>query len=75
MPRGATPRENQLARLSLLDKQLKDATTPSKLEKVKALLQARTTGYVGKKESEKVKALRRAIRKREASLAKGIARD
>ena len=75
MPRGATPRENQMARLSLLDKQLENATTQSKLDKIKALFQAHTTGYTGKKDTPEIKALRRAIRKREVSLAKGIASD
>lgn len=70
MPKGATPRENQMARLSLLDKQLKDATTEGKLEKVKSLFQAYTGGFVGKKDTPEIKSLRRAIRKREDSLLK-----
>ena len=70
MPKGSTPRENQMARLSLLDKQLKDATTSGKLEKLKSLFQAYTGGYTGKEETPQVKALRRAIRKREDSLLK-----
>ena len=76
MPKGnVTPTDRSLQRLSMLDKQLKDATTPTKLQRVKTLLKAYTTGISSSApEGDRVKALRRKIAKREESLLKNANR-
>lgn len=69
MPKGSSPREVSLAKLSLLDKQITNATRPSLLEKIKLQIDLRTKGVsLTKPQSVKVKALRSKIKKRSASL-------
>lgn len=71
MPKGQTPRQNSNARLLKLEEQLKKATTPTTLQKVKTLLKA-YTGGIGdpKEESAAVKKLRRKIAVMEDSRTK-----
>ena len=70
MPKGQNPRQGSLAKLGAMEAQLKQATTQSKLQKVKSLLKAYTTGYTGEKEPANVKALRRKIAMRQEALLK-----
>lgn len=59
-----------MAKLAAMDKQLKDATTQSGLQKIKTLLKSYTTGITSQPESKEVKALRRKIAIRENALLK-----
>lgn len=70
MPKGQNPRSSSMAKLGAMEKQLENATTQSKLQKVKSLLKAYTTGYTGEAESKDVKALRRKIAIRQDALLK-----
>jgi hypothetical protein len=72
MPRGnVTPRDRSLQRLSLLEKQVRETTSRGTLQKIKTLLRDYTTGVTSSKpQSDRVKALRRKIAKREESLLK-----
>ena len=76
MPKGnVTPRERSLQRLSMLDKQLKQATSKGAVQRVKTLLKAYTTGISSSApELDRVKALRRKIAKREDALLKNANR-
>ncbi len=72
MPRGnVTPRDRSLQRLSLLEKQVRETTSRGTLQKIMTLLRDYTTGVTSSKpQSDRVKALRRKIAKREESLLK-----
>lgn len=76
MPKdNVTPRDRAMQRLSMLDKQLQAATTPSKVQRVKTLLKSYTTGISSSApEGDRVKALRRKIAKREESILKNANR-
>jgi hypothetical protein len=70
MPKGQNPRQGALAKMGALETQLKNATTQTKLQKVKSLFKAYTTGYTGEKEPANVKAMRRKIAMRQQALLK-----
>jgi len=71
MPKGQSPRQGSLAKLGKLTTDLKNATTPTKVQKVKTLLKAYTVGVkTTPKESESVKKLRSKIVAREKALLK-----
>ena len=76
MPKGSvTPRDRSLQRLSMLDKQLKEATSKSAVQRIKTLLKGYSTGISSSApEADRVKALRRKIVKREESLLKNANR-
>lgn len=71
MPKGQNPRERSLAKLGQLEAQLKTATTPTKIQKLKTLFRA-YAGGTGPMPAEKkaVKDLRRKINARQESLLK-----
>ena len=70
MPKGQNPRSSSMAKLGAMEKQLENATTQSKLQKVKSLFKAYTTGYTGESEPSNVKAMRRKIAMRQQALLK-----
>lgn len=74
MPKGRSPRENAFAKLSLLDKQLKDAQTVGTVRKLKTLFKAYTSGVTSSSrtpaERKKIANLKARIDKRVDSLGK-----
>tara|TARA_R110001592_G_scaffold185538_1_gene429600 strand:- start:694 stop:939 length:246 start_codon:yes stop_codon:yes gene_type:complete len=73
MPKGQSPRETAFAKLSLLDRQLKNAESISKVTKIRSLLQAYTGKFTGSRtptERKKISDLKLRIDKRATSLGK-----
>lgn len=74
MPKGQNPRKAAFAKLSLLDKQLKDAQSVGTVKKLKTLFKAYTSGITSSSrtpaERKKIANLKARIDKRTMSLGK-----
>ena len=73
MPKGQSPRDNSMAKLSLLDKKLKSAQDMGTFRRLKSLFQAYTGEFKGSRtpeERKKIAALKVKIDKRSSSLGK-----
>ena len=68
MPNGQSPRSGALAKLAMLDAELKRAKSDGKMGKLKSLLDSYKFGYTGKEKSAEVKKLEAKIEKRASSL-------
>jgi hypothetical protein len=73
MPKGQNPQASSLAKLSLLDKKLKNAQDIGTFRRLKSLFQAYTGEFKGSRtpeERKKIAALKVKIDKRSSSLGK-----